>query len=289
MSADERIVHRSNQRKRKMRRRKIILRTVLTAVLLMAGIILALTVFFNINKITVSGDAVYSSEDIINASGISQGDNLIFLSKKKVGEAVTQKLPYIGSVTVKRKLPTGVELAVKKTEAAYAVVSDGYYTLVDRNAKVLEKNIEYIGENIILLNPGEISSAEIGSSLELADGRVLEKLSAVSKALQDTSFEGITSIDLSDIYNIKLVYQGRITLVLGETNNSTLPKKIDLGKSAVQNQDEENVMYRGTINLTVNGKAYWSEETAPAEEPSEETPENTEASSENASEGVSGQ
>lgn len=83
MSADERIVQRSNQRKRKLRRRKIILRTVLTAVLLSAGVILALTVFFNINKITVSGDAVYSSEDIINASGISQGDNLIFLSKKR--------------------------------------------------------------------------------------------------------------------------------------------------------------------------------------------------------------
>lgn len=125
--------------------------------------------------------------------------------------------------------------------------------------------------------------------MELADGRALEKLSDVSQALRDASFEGITSIDLSDIYNIKLVYQGRITLVLGETNSATLPKKIDLGKSAVQNQDEENIMYRGTINLTVNGKAYWSEETAPPEEPSTEAPENTEASGENASESVSGQ
>lgn len=270
LSGNERIINRTRQRKRKNRRKKIIVYSVLAAIFLAVGVTVALTVFFNISEITVTGDAVYSSDAVINASGLSLGDNLIFISKTETNENITEKLPYVGNVTVKRRLPTRLELVITKTEAVYALVSNGCYTLLDENGKVLEKELEYVGENIILLNVGEITSADLGRTVSLSNGQILEKLKNIRAACSSCGLEDITFIDVSDIYNIKLVYQGRITLELGETDNNNLIKKLDLGRAAIETQNEENELYRGTINLTVDGKGYWSEETV-TEEPVEPT------------------
>lgn len=264
LSGDERIINRTNQRRRKNRRKKIIIRVILCLVFLCAGIIFALTMFFNISDITVTGDAVYSTDEVVNSSGVSNGDNLIFISKNKINEKITTELPYVGSVKIKRHLPTKLELVIEKTEAVYAVVSNGYYTLLNENGKVLETDLEYVGDNIILLNLGEITSLEVGKTVN-ADETVLEKLASIRTACNENGIDSITSIDLSDIYNIKLVYQGRITLELGETDKNNLPKKLALGKAAIDTQNEENGLYRGTINLTVDGKGYWSEEISTTE------------------------
>lgn len=238
-------------------------------VLLLAGIIFALTMFFNIDEITVTGDTVYSAEDIKTASGVSTGDNLIFISADKISTSVSEKLPYVGSVKIKRHLPTGLELIITKTEAAYAIAADGYYTLLDSSAKVLEKELETVGENITLVNLGEITSAEPGKPIETENTQFLTKLQQIHDALSKCGLSDITSIDMSDIYNIKLLYQGRITLMLGDTDKSVLQKKLELGKSAIEDQNKSNPNFRGSINLTVAGKAYLAEETQTTQPPVE--------------------
>lgn len=287
MSNNERIVNRRIQRNKRNRRKKIIIRSVIGVVFLVVGVIVALSLFFNINKIAVSGDAVYSHETVIKASGVEVGDNLIFLSKSRLNEKITSELTYIGSVTVKRRLPSTLELVVKKTDAKLGIAMNGYFTLLDENGKVLEKDLETVGENIILLNPGEIESAELGETVVLKEEKVFAKLQDVLTVCEQVGLHDISLMDISDIYNIKIVYQGRITLELGETDSENLSSKLALGKAAIEKQDEENNLYRGTINLTVDGKGYWSEE-VPATEPqteenvSEEATENTEESTEEA-------
>lgn len=282
MSGDERIVSRTTQRRKKNKRKKLIIRSVIFFLFLVIGVILVLTMFFNINEITVSGDAVYPAEDVVKSSGVAVGDNLIFISKDEINEKISTELPYVNSVKIKRHLPSGLELIITKTEPKYAIIQDGYYTLLNINGKVLESGLEFIGENITLINMGEITSAEIGTDVVPANEKVFDKLVLVSNACVECGLENITSIDLSDIYNIKLVYQGRITLELGETDKDNTYKKLALGKSALETQNEENEYYRGTINLTVEGKGYWSEETSTTEPQTEEpSSENNTAEGEN--------
>lgn len=286
MSGDERIVNRTNQRRKKNRRKKLIIRSAVCLLFLIIGIILVLTMFFNINEITVSGDAVYSNESIIASSGASVGDNLIFISKDEINEKISTELPYVDSVKIKRHLPSGLELVITKTEAKYAVIQDGYYTLLNKNGKVLESGLEFIGENITLLNMGEIISAEVGANIVAENEKVYDKLLLVSNACEECGIDSITSIDLSDIYNIKLLYQGRITLELGETDNANTYKKLALGKSAIETQNKENEYYRGTINLTVDGKGYWSEESL-ISDPKPQEPESADTASDDNNNGSS--
>ena len=260
LSNNERIIKRTNQRRQKIRRKKIIIRSLVGIVFLCVGIILALTLFFNINKIVVSGDKVYSEKEVVDASEINMGDNLIFLSKEEINNEITKELPYVGAVKIKRRLPSTLEIVITKTEAYMATAQDGYYILLDKNGKVLEKDLEIIDENIILVNLGEIYSVEIGEKISLKEEKTLKKLSDVLTECENVGIREITSINISDIYNIKLVYQGRITLELGETDENNLNSKLALGKAAIEKQNAENNLHRGTINLTVDGKGYWSEE-----------------------------
>lgn len=273
MSVDERIVSRKIARNRKNRRKKLILRAVLGTAFLLAAVILVLILFFNINTVTVSGDDVYSEADVIEASGVKTGDNLIFVSAKNINKSLTEKLPYIGKIKIKRRLPATLEIVVTKTEAEYAVMTDAAYALLDGSGKVLEKGLNFVGENITVANLGKITSADIGKTVVLEDGQVFDKLMNLQDALSESGITGITSADISNIYDIKLVYQGRITLILGETDSNNLMHKLSLAKEAIKTQDEENSTYRGTINLTVSGKAYWAEETQPeVSEPEPEEP-----------------
>ncbi len=279
LSNNERIINRTNQRRQKIRRKKIIIRTLIGIVFFCVGIVLALTLFFNINKIVVSGDKVYSDKEIIDASGVNIGDNLIFLSKTALNEEIYSELAYVGSAKIKRRLPSTLEIIITKTEPYMSVAKDGYYILLDRNGKVLEKDLETVGENIILANLGEISSIKVGETIVLKEDKVFTKLDNVLAECENVGITEITTVDLSDIYNIKLVYQGRITLELGETDKDNLNSKLALGKAAIERQNEENNNYRGTINLTVDGKGYWSEEVSTTEPQTEES--TTEAPDEN--------
>ena len=148
MSGNERIVNRTAQRRKKNKRKKLIIRSAIFCLFLVIGVVLVLTMFFNINEITVTGDAVYSVDDITSKSGVEIGDNLIFISKDEINEKISTELPYVESVKVKRHLPSGLEIVITKTEAEYAIIENGYYTLLNDNGKVLESGLEFIGENI---------------------------------------------------------------------------------------------------------------------------------------------
>lgn len=291
MSADERIVSRTNARRRRNRRKKIIIRAVLGSFFILAAIVLVLALFFNINQITVSGDDVYSDADITEASDVKIGDNLIFVSAKKINRKITEALPYVGSVKIKRRLPASLEISVTKTEARFAVMSDGAYALLDGGGKVLEKGLSFVGENITVANLGKITSADAGKTIVLEDGQIFEKLIKLEEACEEAGITGITSVDITNIYDIKLVYQGRITLILGDTDGANLTHKLALAREAIKTQDEENNSYRGTINLTVSGKAYWAEETQPEQSSSQpeesSADENSSANSESSTENKS--
>ena len=72
------------------------------------GILAALscTVLFNADEITASGSKVYSQSEIIEASDLSVGDNIILMNKTDVADKITQKLPLIGSAEINKNCPT---------------------------------------------------------------------------------------------------------------------------------------------------------------------------------------
>ncbi|MBR5245779.1 MAG: FtsQ-type POTRA domain-containing protein [Clostridia bacterium] len=265
LSKDERIVNRTNMRRKKNRRKRYIIRAVLGGTFLVTCLVVALLLFFNINKISVTGDAVYGSEEIIQASEIEMGDNLIFLSKSRLNKLITEKLPYVGSIKIKRRLPAHLEIQVTKTDAVFGIAQNGFYTLLDREGKVLETNVEYVGTDKALLTAGKVVSAVVGEKIVLENEKTFPRLKEVYDTCENVGLADITEINITDLNNIKVVYQGRITLELGKTDGDRLSKKLAFGKAAIDKQNVEDNQFRGTINLTVDKKGYLQEETTEPE------------------------
>ena len=112
----------------------------LSILLAAAAVVLACVVFFRVNHLEVSGNVRYTAEEIIEASGIETGDNLIVLSRSRVSAAICTKLPYVEHVNVKKVLPDGVSLRVSERVAAASVESLEGRWLISTQGKLLEQD-----------------------------------------------------------------------------------------------------------------------------------------------------
>lgn len=148
---EQRRAHR-DERQRQNQKRMRVFYIVIIAIVLIIGLVLSFTVFFHVNKMEVRGYSIYTEEEVMGVSGVNDGDNLFLINRNKVKEHITQKLPYIGDVSVKISLPNKLIITVYETSVKCAVeVSDGY-VLLNENAKVLGKapSIDDIYANAIL-------------------------------------------------------------------------------------------------------------------------------------------
>ncbi|NLL63370.1 MAG: FtsQ-type POTRA domain-containing protein [Ruminococcaceae bacterium] len=280
--------HRTKRQKQQRRRRRIFY-SVCIFIFLVVGVVLSLTVFFNITKIKVSTKSIYPNEDIIAASGVEIGDNLFLLKRSKVKQNITEKLPFIGSVSLKNKLPDELIISVEETGIVAAVESEGIFVFLDETGKVLckasgfediykacekteiEMQRKYVlaVEKIIVLKGLEVSESSPGRTLQVKDQDAFDLYVKIMKEFKKNKIKGITEIDLTDVFNVNLVYQDRIKIQVGSITN--LAKKMSLAAKVIETQDDISPYQEGTINLTVDKKAYFTpKQEDPTSPPSEE-------------------
>lgn len=207
---------------------------VLSALVVVIAIILGSVIFFKISDVQVyvkspSGivspiapDDRYSTEDLMEASGISLGSNLCLLNKNRTAVSILQKLPYVSHVSIQKKLPGTLVLTISQSEAAAAIQSeDGSWWLLDDSCRLLEQSKTSQGKPVLtgltLIDPivGKQVTVPDGSDPELpAEDVQLSSLSELFTALRSQNlFDMIVSIQAEDS-RIQLDYGGRITVLL---------------------------------------------------------------------------
>ena len=231
--------------KAKHRKRNLILFYLsIFVVIIAAAITLSLTVLFKISTIEVTGTSRYSVEDIIKESGISEGNNLFLINKDYAVQNIKEKLPYIGEVTISRKLPGTVSISVSDATIAGAVSYNGGYLVIDSNGKAV------VGLNI--------SEAVIGTEITYADNDQKIAFTELLNAIEQSGLDKITKIDISDTYSIKAVYDGRVTMNFGIATDLTY--KARFAKSIFDSGKIQSTE-KGTLDLSVvtdNNKVYFS-------------------------------
>ncbi len=117
---------RRNDRGRKRRRNRgrfgPLFKLLCVAALLVA-LTAGATVFFRVEHIIVDGNARYTQEEVVAASGIQLGDNLYGLNKLKIDSGIRAALPYIGDLTIRRALPSTIVITITEWEAVARVAA----------------------------------------------------------------------------------------------------------------------------------------------------------------------
>lgn len=207
------------QRKKRRRRRSgpgplmRIASVALTAVV----IVVALTLFFKVDQVVISGNSRYAESELIAASAVEPGDNLILLNKYHIAERLYTQFPYITNVRINRKLPDQLLIEVTETDAALAVESGGTWWLLNKEGKVLDATDTEGAQGYLLLQGITPENVVIGKKITLpTEGNLsAERLWELTDALAErnmlTSTDGI---DTTDETILHISYDGRFDVEL---------------------------------------------------------------------------
>mgnify|MGYP000983243796 CR=1 FL=1 len=203
---------------RKRKRRRATFYTPIAVVLIAIAVYFGISVFFRVTDIEIVGAERYTAEQILSASRVSRGDNLLLLDTKEVTENITTRLPYISDVVVEKRIPDKITMTVTESRPVAAIDVGGQWWLLDQKGRALEKaeRVDIAGKvRVEGLAPENVVA---GQALVVSQ-KDEKKREAVSRLLIALEREGMMGrcewIDVSNIAALTMRYDNRFTVVLG--------------------------------------------------------------------------
>jgi len=222
---------RRRRRRNHIRRRRrdagggVVLPILLCVVLTPLAILVAITVFFRVSTISVTGDSGYEESDILKASGIKVGDNMFRFNKFESIENIFDEMPYIDEISIRRHLPDDVEIIVSRCIPVAALQNASSWYLIDAKGKILENIGENQPDGYPVIVGAELEDPKVGEYVKFIDKEKEKPLFLVlNTSINSDILQYIDNIDVDRVYNIKFTYKGRFTVNIGDSEQ--IDKKI---------------------------------------------------------------
>ena len=190
----------------------------LLSVFLICGcLVAAITLFFRVDTVVITGEKRYTEAEIREASGVADGDNLFLLNKYQVIRNIADVLPYIEieNTHIQRKLPDTLLIQVQECGDPLAWEQDGIVWLVSPAGKIVEQKTSAAGYPTIdgcrLLAPSVGTQIALDSDYETQRQSLLKLLAALEEA---GKLGEVNTIHLGDLSCISMDYMDRFTVKL---------------------------------------------------------------------------
>ena len=259
------------QRRKKKRKRNYTLYYILLFFFLsVAGIVLSLTVFFNIRNIEVTGSAIYGVEDVEPLLGVQKGDNLLRINTEKIRQSVQAGLLKSDRVAVRRVFPSTLWIEVTDGVPRVQMESGGRYYSISYSGRILEIDTALRPERGVLLMGLDLTGLELGDSLaqkETAGPSATQEeqdaardfqnriraVESLFSALREARFSGVTAVDVSDELKLTVYWQNRVEVVLGSF--SELTYKLQLCRAILEDSSRLSAEARGVLDAETASSA----------------------------------
>lgn len=211
----------ATQRKHKRRERRqngrlFRLYILVSGLLIVGAIVAGSIVFFKAHTFEVEGNQRYTQEELLEATGIQDGDNLLTIPRREIARRMEQELPYLKEVKIHLWPPERVVLSVEETQPAAVLESEGTSWYVDSDGKLLERNVESGGypsvTGLILLAPSEGTEMVVDVEEELKAKGLRNLLAALEER---ELLSQVQSIDLTSGSSVTMLYDNRLTVKMG--------------------------------------------------------------------------
>ena len=214
--------------------------TILT-VILVVGVVLSLTVLFKTQTYLVEGNTHYDEQDIIDACGISTGENIFLAPKAPAEKKIKEDFAYVENVRVGFHIPDTITIRIEEAVEGYLVeYGEGEYLLVSTKGRILDKTDDITGNTLpVFIGPAPISG-EVGDYIEYEDSAVPVITDTITEVFADNGYSGITEIDCKNTADVSFTYDNRIKVRLGlpedlsykiRTAMTIITEKIDVNSS----------------------------------------------------------
>lgn len=180
---------------------------VLSALLITGAVVIACVVFFRVNAVEVTGNVRYTAQEVVDASGVNTGDNLIALSRSRISTRIRTQLPYVESVSIQRSYPDKLVIRVTERVASASVDSAEGRWLISSQGKLLEKDNGSV--KTVQINGLTAVSPYAGGTLQTAEEEQIT-LDYVKQLLAAAQTHGMleqcTQLDCSAATSMTLYY-----------------------------------------------------------------------------------
>lgn len=265
---EEELRRQAKRRKQRVKRRNYFAYFVMLLFIVGVGILLSFTVFFHIETITINGNSKYTSEELLSNIEIHKKDNLFLFNASAAEKSLKSHFPYIREVKIIRSLPSEVIINITEAEPKFVFESDNKYILIDSDMRILESDLSCSPADITKITgislgeviPGEKITCDNETNNVLIEKVIhavlncnIGKQKYISESTPPSLRGNIEIIDLSDILNIEMIFNDRLTLRMG--TGTELDYKLAFSKKAI---DELPVNAHGSLDLSVLKKATYS-------------------------------
>lgn len=239
---------RHNRRRYKKRRRFGFLYKMLVVIAMVVAVAIGATVFFRVEETVVSGNVRYTAQQVIDASGIAQGDNLFGMNKFDTARRIRRQLPYVEGVNIRRGWPDALIITVTECQAVARLSGEEGEWLISKSGKVLEL-VESADTDVIRVDGLHAVQPETGLPLVVREGQqsrgdgLLALLGGLDKS---GMLEKVTWIDMTSPARILMDYDDRFTVKLPV--NGDFDYLLGAMEKAVATLEDYET---GTLDLTV--------------------------------------
>ena len=187
----------------------------LSILVICCAVTAALTMFFRVNTVEVTGEQRYTEEEIVKATGVRTGDNLFLMNKYDVAQNIVKQLPYVEEIRIKRQLPDTLVVEVRECSTPLAVVQDGIAWFVSSTGKIVDqKPADEVGGGAVI-DGCELLAPSVGSALALSTEYASQQTSLLHllSALQEANLmEQVHALHLGDLSVLSMDYMNRFTV-----------------------------------------------------------------------------
>ncbi len=240
-------------KKRKSKKiRRFLFLSILLIALLGTATYFVLENFFVVKEISIQKSDIYQSADVSACANIKKGVPLYKIDKKKIAEKVEAKFPYLEEVKIAYKLPDKVQIRFREEYGNYSIALGVELFALDDNMQVLAKEDGKSGIERIEIISGDVKSCIVGESLSFIDEDTAPILRSLVKALNDKKMiDSVNSINVSNQFDIRVDYEGRFDLALGD--HQDLPLKLAMVQKILEDLDSAA---SGQIDISDSDQAY---------------------------------
>lgn len=230
-------MRKNSSRNRRHKRKQATLKILIFITLITFLIIFAFnSSFFHIKEIKTNGNKQVKEKNILLESNIKKNTN-IFKLKSEVVEKNIEKNPFIKSATVKKKLPSTIELTIVEREKMFSLKYNENYLVVDEYGFIMEK-LEKRDKKLVLVKGFNTDTTKLGENIlknqknnnlnifinEIEKLKILSKIDEIEK-------------DFANEVNIKL--KNDFSVAFGTLNN--VKYKLSLLKEILDDIEKKKI------------------------------------------------
>ncbi len=211
--------------------------------LLLISIAAACFFIFRIKEVSASGSDKYTSEQLAAAAGIGKNSNLLLTSKGKIISSIRSAYPSLDLVTVKKILPDKLQIEVTDSEELYYIeLGSDYFTVTDE-LRVTSQNSS-VPNGTVELRSGGVVSAVVGEFIVFDRDTTYNYLKDLLNTVRSHKIsEHIVRVDMSEKFNIRLKYEDRFIIEIGDAENADAKLTLAEAYIAALKETDRGVIY----------------------------------------------